>query len=443
MRKASMLLMGAAMGAAVTMITGMPGVFSGSLANASNRDAYEQLDLFGSVFERVRSSYVEAPLDNELIEGAITGMLSTLDPHSSYLSETEYREMLEQTSGEFGGLGIEVTMEDGFVKVIAPIDDTPASRAGIMAGDVITHLDGESVQGKTLTEAVNLMRGEVGSDIELRVQRGDLDPLTIAVTRDTIRIRSVRSELLDDDIGYVRITSFSSQTENDLRRALDTLRDDAGGDLEGFVIDLRNNPGGLLDQAVAVSDAFLDRGEIVSTRGREPEQIERRNARPGDLLRGDDLVILINGGSASASEIVAGALQDHRRATVVGSQSFGKASVQTMIPLGGSNGALKLTTARYYTPSGNSIQAQGITPDIIIQQTVPEELQGADVNNGEAGLPGHLNAEDGEEENSGSSTYVPREKTEDDQLQFAIGLLRGTETHEMFPPDPENAAVAN
>ncbi|MEO1198043.1 MAG: S41 family peptidase [Pseudomonadota bacterium] len=441
MRKASLLLVGVVMGAAVTMMAGAPGLLSGSLANASNRDAYEQLDLFGSVFERIRAAYVDQPMDEELITGAINGMLETLDPHSGYLSETEYREMLEQTSGEFGGLGIEVTMEDGYVKVIAPIDDTPASRAGIMAGDVITHLDGESVQGLSLTDAVKLMRGEIGTDILLRVQRGNGDPLEITVVRDTIRIRSVRSELLDD-VGYIRITSFSSQTETDLRRALDTLTTQADGNLSGFVLDLRNNPGGLLDQAVAVSDTFLDRGEIVSTRGREPEQIERRNARPGDELRGAKLIILINGGSASASEIVAGALQDHRRATVVGTRSFGKASVQTMIPLGGSNGALKLTTARYYTPSGTSIQAQGITPDIVIQQTVPEELQGQDVTEGEAGLPNHLSG-DVEEEASGSSTYVPREREEDDQLQFALSLMRGVATHDLFPPDPERAVVPN
>ena len=395
-------------------------------AIAASSETYRQLDLFGRVFERVRVDYVEQPEDETLIESAINGMLSSLDPHSSYLSAKNYRDMQVQTRGEFGGLGIEVTMENGLVKVIAPIDETPASRAGILSGDLITHLDDERVQGLTLNEAVERMRGRVNTSIKLTVQReGEEEPLEFRVVRDVIKIRSVRHRA-EDDIGYVRITSFNEQTDQGLETAIEKLSDEIGDDLKGFVLDLRNNPGGLLDQAIAVSDTFLERGEIVSTRGRNPNDTQRHNARLGDLANGKPVVVLINGGSASASEIVAGALQDHDRATVIGTRSFGKGSVQTIIPLGGNGGAMRLTTARYYTPSGRSIQAKGIDPDKVVEQIVPEEDQARARNVGEASLRGHLQSED-EEENTGSSAYVPEDRADDTQLDYALRLLRGEE----------------
>ncbi|MFN0264965.1 S41 family peptidase [Tepidamorphus sp. 3E244] len=441
MRRFSLVLLGAMVGAGGMIMVSQPFMTFGT-ANAANSETYRQLNLFGDIFERVRSGYVEDTEDKALVEGAINGMLQTLDPHSSYLNEQAYREMLESTSGEFGGLGIEVTMEDGLVKVVAPIEDTPAYRAGIEPGDLILKLDGEEVQGMALSDAVKKMRGAISEPITLTILRGEKrEELEITVIRDTIRVRSVRSEV-EDDIGYVRITQFNSQTETELRKAVDSLNEEIGADkLKGFLIDLRNNPGGVLDQAVLVSDFFLDRGEIVSTRGRSADQVERRNAKPGDYVKNKPVVILINGGSASASEIVAGALQDHRRATIVGTRSFGKASVQTLIPLAGNNGALKLTTARYYTPRGRSIQALGIVPDIMIEQELPEELKDAE-NRGEASLPGHLKG-DGEEEKSGSSSYVPRERDADKQLQYGLSLLRGEEKHAMFPPDPDRDVSQN
>ena len=445
MRKASLLLIGAMMGAAASWVATAPEIRVGGSAIAASPDTYRQLNLFGDVFERIRSDYVEEPEDSSLVESAIQGMLTSLDPHSSYLNEKNFRDMQVQTRGEFGGLGIEVTMEDGYVKVVTPIDDTPAAQAGVLAGDVITHLDGESVQGLTLSQAVEKMRGPVKTPIELRISReGVEDPVRVTVVRDIIRIRSVRSRT-EDDIGYVRVTSFNEQTFDGVKDAIAKLGDEIGDDrIKGYVVDLRNNPGGLLDQAISVSDAFLERGEIVSTRGRDADAAQRYNARSGDLTDGKPVIVLVNGGSASASEIVAGALQDHRRATVLGTRSFGKGSVQTIIPLG-SNGALRLTTARYYTPSGRSIQAKGIDPDIIVEQELPEELRNAgdgDEPRGEAGLRGHLSNEDEEEESSGSSAYVPRDPAEDKQLIFALDLLRGKQQHANFPPDP-NKAIAN
>ncbi|MEM9206495.1 MAG: S41 family peptidase [Pseudomonadota bacterium] len=441
MRKLPVLAMGIAIGVGASWIAMTPELRPTASAIAANSETYRQLNLFGDVFERVRADYVEAPDDADLVESAIQGMLTSLDPHSSYLNAKNFRDMQVQTRGEFGGLGIEVTMEDGYVKVVAPIDGTPADEAGVLAGDLITHLDGEAVQGLTLSEAVERMRGPVKTPIELRIQRDGADgPVEISVVRDIIQIRSVRSRM-EGDVGYIRVTSFNEQTFDGVRSSIEDLREEnSEAELKGFVIDLRNNPGGLLDQAISVSDAFLERGEIVSTRGREADESQRYNARSGDLTRGEPIVVLINGGSASASEIVAGALQDHRRATVVGTRSFGKGSVQTIIPLG-SNGALRLTTARYYTPSGRSIQAKGIDPDIIVEQVLPEELQGTDQNRSEAALRGHLSGEDGEEE-SGSSAYVPREATEDTQLQYALDLLRGIEVNSKFPPDPD-AAIPN
>ena len=332
----------------------------------SSSETYRQLNLFGDVFERVRSSYVEEVGDKELIESAINGMLSSLDPHSSYLDPESFADMQVQTKGEFGGLGIEVTMENGVVKVVSPIDDTPAAKAGIQPGDYITHIDGESVIGLNLSDAVDKMRGPIDSDVKLTIVRGTADPFDVTLKRAVIKIQSVRSHL-EGNVGYVRITSFSEQTDLGLRNAIEDLKKQAGAKLVGLVLDLRNNPGGLLDQAIAVSDDFIEQGEIVSTRGRDPKAGQRFNAEPGDLTNGLPMVVIINSGSASASEIVAGALQDHHRAVLLGTTSFGKGSVQTIIPLPG-HGAIRLTTARYYTPSGRSIQGSGIVPDIEVKQ---------------------------------------------------------------------------
>src|SRR5271163_3221836 len=337
-----------------------------SAAASNSSDTYKELNLFGEVFEVVRADYVGKVDDDSLIESAINGMLTSLDPHSNYLNTKNFDDMKVQTRGEFGGLGIEVSMESGLVKVISPIDDTPAARAGLKPGDLITQLDGQPVQGMTLPQAVEKMRGPVNSDVKLTIRRKGRDPFDVKLTRATIRIQSVRSHLIGDDIGYIRITSFNEQTDVGLNNAIKYIKQQAGDKLRGIVLDLRNNPGGLLDQAVAVSDAFLEKGEIVSTRGRRADDAQRYNAHTGDISGGLPMVVLINGGSASASEIVAGALQDHHRAILVGTRSFGKGSVQTIIPLTG-HGAMRLTTARYYTPSGRSIQAKGIDPDIVVE----------------------------------------------------------------------------
>ena len=351
-------------------------------ASAANSEIYRQLDLFGEVLERVRSDYVEKPEDPKLIEAAINGMLTALDPHSAYLNPKHFRDMQVQTRGEFGGLGIEVTMENGVVKVVSPIEDTPAARAGLMSGDLITHLDKEQILGLTLQEAVEKMRGPVNSPISLTiVRKGVEDPFEVKVVRDVIHINPVKYNAEGDDVGYIRLTTFNEQTTANLQKAIEDLKKQLGPKLKGYVVDLRNNPGGLLDQAISVSDAFLDQGAIVLTRGRNLEETQRSNARPGDITDGQKIVVLINGGSASASEIVAGALQDHHRATIIGTRSFGKGSVQTIIPLG-SNGALRLTTARYYTPSGRSIQAKGIEPEVVVEEELPDELkQKADLQN--------------------------------------------------------------
>ena len=405
-------------------------------ASAANSEIYRQLDLFGEVLERVRADYVEKPEDPKLIEAAINGMLTALDPHSAYLNPKHFRDMQVQTRGEFGGLGIEVTMENGVVKVVAPIEDTPAARAGIMSGDLITHLDKEQILGLTLQEAVEKMRGPVNSPIALTiVRKGVDDPFDVKVVRDVIHINPVKYNAEGDDVGYIRVTTFNEQTTANLQKAIEDLKKQLGPKLKGFIVDLRNNPGGLLDQAISVSDAFLDQGAIVLTRGRNLEETQRSNARPGDITDGQKIVVLINGGSASASEIVAGALQDHHRATIVGTRSFGKGSVQTIIPLG-SNGALRLTTARYYTPSGRSIQAKGIEPEVVVEEELPDDMkQKAETQEprGEANLRGHLRGEgeegDGEggpdEEESGSSSYVPADKEKDTQLKFGLDLLRG------------------
>jgi len=398
-------------------------------AQSNSSETYRLLNLFGEIFERVRTDYVEGTEDRKLIEDAINGMLTSLDPHSSYMPPKSFRDMQVQTRGEFGGLGIEVTMENGFVKVVSPIDETPAARAGLRPGDFVTHIDNEAVLGLTLQEAVEKMRGPVNSNIKLMIRRGGGDPFEVTLTRAVIRVQSVRSRV-EGELGYVRITSFTEQTESGLKNAIDRIRQQAGNKLKGLVLDMRNNPGGLLDQAIAVSDAFLDKGEIVSTRGRRNDEAQRFNAKPGDLLNGLPIVVLINGGSASASEIVAGALQDHRRAILLGTRSFGKGSVQTIIPMG-NQGAIRLTTARYYTPSGRSIQAQGIDPDIVVE---PARLEKVDQPRArrESDLRGALRndqqqgqGQGQQQPGQGGEQPAAAEGTEDYQLQRAFDLLRG------------------
>jgi carboxyl-terminal processing protease len=443
MRKTSLIFLGALAGILTTLLITQPhALLVGSAARAAVSDTYRELNLFGDVFERVRADYVEKPEDSKLVESAINGMLAGLDPHSSYMDPKSFRDMQVQTRGEFGGLGIEVTMEEGLVKVVAPIDETPAAKAGVMANDVITHLDDEAVQGLTLNQAVDKMRGPVNTKIKLTIMRKGADkPIEVSIVRDIIRVKSVRWHPEGGDIGYIRVTQFNEQTTDGLKAAINDLNSQLGVDkVKGYVLDLRNNPGGLLDQAISVSDTFLEKGEIVSTRGRNPEETQRFNARPGDLIKSKPLIVLINGGSASASEIVAGALQDHKRATLIGTRSFGKGSVQTIIPLGAGNGALRLTTARYYTPSGRSIQAKGISPDIEVLQEVPDNLKAQTDSKGEASLRGHLKAEGAEE--TGSQSYVPPNQSDDKAIKMALDLLRGTASNAAFPPNPK-AAVPN
>ena len=405
---------------------------------SNDSDTYRQLDLFGIVFERVRADYVEEVSDQKLVESAINGMLSSLDPHSSYLDAKSYREMQVQTRGEFGGLGIEVTMEAGLVKVVSPIDDTPAYRAGLKPGDFISHIDGEQILGMTLREAVERMRGKVGTDIRVTIRRAGRDAFDVTITRAVIKVRSVRART-EGNVGYVRITNFSERTETGLKKVMAKFREDLGDRWLGVVLDLRNNPGGLLDQAVAVSDAFLDKGEIVSTRGRDSDSTRRFNAQKGDLANGLPVVVLINGGSASASEIVAGALQDHRRAVLLGTRSFGKGSVQTIVPLGG-RGAMRLTTARYYTPSGRSIQAKGIDPDIVAEQAKIEVLDNGK-RQSEADLRGALKNDTDKKDTKadGKSPDADGAKADDAprdyQLERALDLLRGLA---LFRPNAVN-----
>jgi carboxyl-terminal processing protease len=389
-------------------------------AATNTAETYKELNLFGDVFEKVRSDYVDDVSDDTLIEGAINGMLTSLDPHSNYLNAKNFSDMKVQTRGEFGGLGIEVSMENGLIKVVSPIDDTPAAHAGLKPGDLITHLDGSPVQGMTLPEAVEKMRGPINSEVTLRIRRAGKDPFDVKLTRATIKIQSVRSHLEGDSIGYIRITSFNEQTDVGLENAMKNLKQQAGNKLTGIVLDLRNNPGGLLDQAVSVSDAFIEKGEIVSTRGRRPDDAQRYNAHPGDISGGLPVVVLINSGSASASEIVAGALQDHHRAILLGTRSFGKGSVQTIIPLPG-HGAMRLTTARYYTPSGRSIQAKGIDPDIVVEAAKIEHLAG------DASAVAKK-ADDNKDDDTGDQATVDPSVigTPDDyQLARAVDMLRG------------------
>jgi carboxyl-terminal processing protease len=413
-------------------------------AQQSRMETYELLNLFGDVFERVRADYVEETTDEELIEAAVNGMLSALDPHSSYLDQKKYEDMKVQTQGSFGGLGIEVTMEGGAVKVVSPIDDTPAFKAGLQPGDLITHIDGQEILGMTLAEAVEKMRGKIGTPIKLSIRRADREPFDVTLTRDVIKIRSVRSRL-EGRVGYLRISSFSEQTDEGVRNEIAKLKKEAPGGLQGLVLDLRNNPGGLLAQAVAVSDDFLEQGEIVSTRARKTEDAQRFNARAGEVAKDLPIVVLINAGTASASEIVAGALQDHGRAILLGTKSFGKGSVQTIIPLVG-HGAMRLTTARYYTPSGRSIQAVGIEPDIVVEQAKIEslaqaaqrreaDLRGAlDLAVPNGGTDGNAPAGGGEGGAPGGGSAPPQPRAagegpvpaeEDYQLVRALDLVRG------------------
>jgi len=422
MRKISLLILGAFFGAALTLLgTHVPMV---EQARAAASDTYRSLNLFGDVFEKIRTDYVERPDEQKLVEAAVSGMLTSLDPHSSYMDAKSFRDMQVQTRGEFGGLGIEVTQEDGFIKVVTPIDDTPAARAGVMSGDLISAIDDESVQSMTLNQAVDKMRGQVNTSVKISVLRGaKKEKVDFNITRAVIQIKSVRFRT-EDDVGYIRITQFNEQTYDGVKQAMQKFASDIPADkFKGYVLDLRNNPGGLLDQSIAVVNAFISKGEIVSTRGRNADETQRYVARAADLSGGKPVVVLINGGSASASEIVAGALQDHKRATIIGTRSFGKGSVQTIIPLGQGNGALRLTTARYYTPSGRSIQAKGIEPDIQILQDVPDELKGKDDTKGEASLKGHL--KNGDDEKTGSQAYVPPDAKDDKQLNAAFDLLRG------------------
>ena len=457
-RKLSLLLIGALMGAGLVATLSVASWEATGTANAASSDTYRQLNLFGDVFERVRREYVEIPDDDKLIASALNGMLTSLDPHSSYMSPDSFEDMTVETQGEFGGLGIQVTMDKGVVKVISPMDDTPAHAAGILADDYITHLDGQPVRGMTLSEAVDKMRGKVGTKIKLTIVRENVEkPIEVEITREIIKLTSVKFKA-QGDVGYIRITQFNGQAFAGLTDAIEKLEEEIGEDkIKGYILDLRSNPGGQLDQSIAVADTFLDQGEIVSTRGRNKEEVKRYYSRAGDLAKGHPLIVLINGGSASASEIVAGALADHHRATLVGSKSFGKGSVQTIIPLS-NNGAIRLTTARYYTPSGTSIQAKGIVPDIFVKQELPDDLKDKfpQTTTTEATLKGHLEAEgesgtatdallaeDGKGEEAKdakeaySPSYVPVDAEKDTQLQFALELMRGEITNDAFPPKGE------
>ena len=397
-------------------------------ADTNRQETYKQLNLFGDVFQRVQEQYVEEVTDKKLIESAISGMLQSLDPHSSYLSADSYKDMQVKTKGKFGGLGIEITMEDGVVKVVSPIDDTPAAKAGMMSGDLIIGVDGESIRGLTINESVSKLRGPVGSKVIITVVRGKKDPYEIEIKRDIINIKSVKHNIIKN-IGYVRLTTFSDTTTSGLEKALTEIKKNIGNKFQGLILDLRNNPGGLLNQSISVADAFLNQGEIVSTQGRNDDDTSRVFAKKGDLINGQPLVVLINSGSASASEIVAGALKDHSRAIIIGTRSFGKGSVQSIIPLAG-NGAMRLTTARYFTPSGISIQAKGIEPDIIVEAGVTDLKKAKNDNRREENLRGALDknkkSKKTEIDSDIDKSLTPLEKLlQDNQISRAVDMIRG------------------
>ncbi|MDA1134865.1 MAG: S41 family peptidase [Proteobacteria bacterium] len=405
------------------------GFFPNNILNAqSNRqETYKQLNLFGDVFQRVQEQYVEEVTDKELIESAISGMLQSLDPHSSYLNAESYDDMQVKTKGTFGGLGIEITMEGGFVKVISPIDDTPAALAGMQSGDLIIAVNGESLRGLSINEAVSQLRGPIGSSIKITVVRNEEEPFELEIKRDVIKIKSVKHNIINN-VGYVRLTTFSETTTEGLKTAVEKIKKEIGDNFLGLILDLRNNPGGLLNQSISVSDAFLNQGEIVSTKGRKNDDASRVFAKKGDIINGKPLIVLINSGSASASEIVAGALKDHSRAIIIGTRSFGKGSVQSIIPLAG-NGAMRLTTARYYTPSGISIQAKGIQPDIIVEAGITEANKDKKKNRREENLKGSLDNKTTKSKDENPEPKIKLTVTEkliqDNQVSRAIDLIRG------------------
>ena len=416
--------------------------FSTNLVKGDNnrQETYKQLNLFGDVFQRVQEQYVDGVSDKELIESAISGMLQSLDPHSSYLSPESYKDMQVKTKGTFGGLGIEITMEDGFVKVVSPIDDTPAANAGMKSGDLIIGIDGESIKGLTINEAVSKLRGPVNSKVTITVVRDKEDPFEIEIVRDVIKIRSVKHEVINE-IGYVRLTTFSDTTTSGMEKSINEIRKELGNKFQGLILDLRNNPGGLLNQSISVADSFLDQGEIVSTQGRKEDDTSRIFAKKGDLIDGKPLIVLINSGSASASEIVAGALKDHSRAIIVGTRSFGKGSVQSIIPLPG-NGAMRLTTARYYTPSGISIQAKGIEPDIKVEAGMTDTKKEANQNRREENLRGALDKkelESNEQKNKKSDASPVEKLLQDNQISRAVDLIKGIH---LFSNKSKNTSTA-
>ena len=397
-------------------------------ADTNRQETYKQLNLFGDVFQRVQEQYVEEVTDKKLIESAISGMLQSLDPHSSYLSADSYKDMQVKTKGKFGGLGIEITMEDGVVKVVSPIDDTPAAKAGMKSGDLIIGVDGESIRGLTINESVSKLRGPVGSKVIITVVRDKQDPYEIEIKRDIINIKSVKHNIIKN-IGYVRLTTFSDTTTSGLEKAITEIKKNIGNKFQGLILDLRNNPGGLLNQSISVADAFLNQGEIVSTQGRNDDDTSRVFAKKGDLINGQPLIVLINSGSASASEIVAGALKDHSRAIIIGTRSFGKGSVQSIIPLAG-NGAMRLTTARYFTPSGISIQAKGIEPDIIVEAGATDFKKPKNNNRREENLRGALDknkkSKETEIDSDSEKPLTPLEKLlQDNQISRAVDMIRG------------------
>ena len=434
LRKSFLIFLGAVAGAAVTLVSPQPRTVVEASSAKAAAEALQHLSLFSHVFERVRSDYVEKPDDAKLIEAAIKGMLAGLDPHSRYLDARAFRDAQVDTLGKFDGLGLEISSENGRIKVISAIDGTPAAQAGIIGGEIIARIDDEPVDGLNPNEVAEKLRGPANTRVKLTIRRQHDDkPIEMVITRAVVRVISVRWQLEDEDVGYVRISQFNEQTTSGLQKAINDFKAKKGDKLKGFILDLRNNPGGLIDQVITVANAFLKQGEILSTRSRGADGTQIFRARAGkDISDGKPVIALINGGSASASEIVAGALQDHKRATIVGTRSFGKGSVQTLIPFGRERGALSLTTARYFTPSGRSIQAKGISPDIVVQQDVPEELRsGADATS-EAGLRGHLLAEG--QEQTGSQSYVPPDLKHDKAVKMALDLIHGRVVSPSFPP---------